>query len=163
VGGRVDRRAAARGGPEFVADLEFSRDSSIEATLDISGTPRLLDSQRSLTLYRVAQEALTNARKHAQPERVELHLSYESDGARLVIQDHEPGDRITTRARGRDGEPGGSERTGDSGRTGYGLTGMRERAELIGGSLRATPPPTAFGWSCGSRRRRAEDHRGARR
>jgi signal transduction histidine kinase len=139
-------------GPDGLDQLAagFSRDSSIEATLDVSGTPRQLDSQRSLTLYRVAQEALTNARKHARPERVELHLVYESDGTRLVIQDHQPGDRITTRARGRDGDAAGSEHTadtgraGDSGRTGYGLTGMRERAELIGGSLRATPTADGF-------------------
>jgi signal transduction histidine kinase len=127
-------------GPDRLDQLaaEFSRDSSVEATLDVTGTPRQLDSQRSLTLYRVAQEALTNARKHAQPERVELHLSYESDGTRLVIQDRQPGDRITTGARGRDSDPAGS------GRTGYGLTGMRERAELIGGSLRATPTADGF-------------------
>ena len=133
-------------GPDGLNQLaaEFSRDSSIEATLDVSGTPRRLDSQRSLTLYRVAQEALTNARKHARPERVELHLTYESDGARLVIQDHQPGDRITAGARGQDGDPAGSDRTGDSERTGYGLTGMRERAELIGGSLRATPTADGF-------------------
>jgi len=139
-------------GPDGLNQLaaEFSRDSSIEATLDVSGTPCQLDSQRSLTLYRVAQEALTNARKHARPERVELHLVYEPDGARLVIQDHEPADRITTGARGGDGDVAGSERTGDTGRTGetgptgYGLTGMRERAELIGGSLRASPTADGF-------------------
>jgi signal transduction histidine kinase len=139
-------------GPDGLDQLaaEFSRDSSIEATLDVSGTPCRLDSQRSLTLYRVAQEALTNARKHARPERVELHLAYEPEGARLVIQDHEAADRITTGARGPDGDPADSERTGDSertddsGRTGYGLTGMRERAELIGGSLRATPTADGF-------------------
>jgi signal transduction histidine kinase len=127
-------------GPDRLDQLavEFSRDSSIEATLEVSGTPRRLDSQRSLTLYRVAQEALTNARKHGQPERVELHLVYEPDGTRLVIQDRQPGDRITTGARGPDGDPAGG------GRTGYGLTGMRERAELIGGSLRATPTADGF-------------------
>jgi signal transduction histidine kinase len=139
-------------GPDGLNQLaaEFSRDSSIEATLDVSGTPRQLDSQRSLTLYRVAQEALTNARKHARPERVEMHLVYEPDGARLVVQDHQPGDRIGAGARGRDGDPAGSGRTGDSertddsGRDGYGLTGMRERAELIGGSLQATATADGF-------------------
>jgi signal transduction histidine kinase len=139
-------------GPDGLNQLaaEFSRDSSIEATLDVSGTPRRLDSQGSLTLYRVAQEALTNARKHARPERVELHLAYEPDGARLVIEDHEPGDRISAGARGPDGDPDDSgrapdsERSADSERTGYGLTGMRERAELIGGSLQATPTADGF-------------------
>jgi signal transduction histidine kinase len=120
-------------GPDRLDQLaaEFSRDSSIEATLDVSGTPRRLDSQRSLTLYRVAQEALTNARKHAQPERVELRLAYEPDGTRLVIEDHRARDAIGARAGGRANAPGDE-------RAGYGLTGMRERAELIGGRLEAT-------------------------
>ena len=50
--------------------------------------PHRLDSETSLTLFRVAQEALTNSRKHARPQRVELSLAYEPGGTRLVVQDH---------------------------------------------------------------------------
>jgi signal transduction histidine kinase len=113
-------------GPNRLEQLasDFERDSDIRAALKITGTPRPLDSETSLTLYRVAQEALTDARKHALPERVELCLSYETDGTRLIVCDH-----VTAPA------PPSPSTVGAGG--GYGLTGMRERAELIGGHLDA--------------------------
>jgi signal transduction histidine kinase len=117
---------------------DFERDSRIESSLQVVGTPRRLDSETSLTLYRVAQEALTNSRKHARAERVELHLGYEPGGVRLVVEDH-------ARPPSGDGAPGeavpasaaAAVRTFRTGGQGYGLTGMRERAELLGGRLRA--------------------------
>ena len=42
---------------------------------------------RRLTVYRVAQEALTNIRKHARPSRVEILLAYEPSGIRLIVED----------------------------------------------------------------------------
>lgn len=118
---------------------EFSRDSSVQATFEVMGVPQRLDSETSLTVFRVAQEALTNSRKHAQPSRVELHLSYLPDGTRLVVQDHGDSEAaispvtagLSTQIRG--GEP-----------QGYGLTGMRERAELLGGRLDAGPTSDGF-------------------
>jgi len=74
-----------------------------------------------LQLIRIVQEALTNVRKHAAAARVELRLAYEPAGTRLTVEDFESGQN------GR-AEAGGS---------GYGLTGMRERAELLGGTLTA--------------------------
>jgi signal transduction histidine kinase len=68
----------------------------------------------------VAQEALTNITKHACPERVEVHLGYEPGCTRLTVEDFALNGE-TPRAAG-DG-------------SGYGLTGMRERAELLGGEL----------------------------
>jgi signal transduction histidine kinase len=103
---------------------DFEQNSDIRAALHVTGTPRPLDSETSLTLYRVAQEALTNARRHALPERVELALSYEADGTRLVVCDHATAHASPSRS------------TAGAG-GGYGLTGMRERAELIGGHLDA--------------------------
>jgi signal transduction histidine kinase len=113
----------------LVAD--FGRDSSVEATLEVLGTPRALDAETSLTLFRVAQESLTNARKYARPERVELQLAYERDGVRLVVEDHgeQQASMVATRQTKQSGE--------DGLRAGYGLTGMRERAELRGGTLDA--------------------------
>jgi signal transduction histidine kinase len=128
-------------GPDLLEDLaaEFQRDSSIEASVEITGTPTRLDSETSLTLYRVAQEALTNSRKHARPEFVELHLDYGPDGTRLVVQDHTQhtacGDQ-TRASREVEAPP-------FAGR-GYGLTGMRERAELLGGRLAAAPTSDGF-------------------
>jgi signal transduction histidine kinase len=80
-------------------------------------------------VYRVAQEALTNVRKHARAGRVELRLRYEPDGVRLVVEDFAgPGAAPA-------GPPDGG---------GYGLTGMRERAELLGGTLAAAATGQGF-------------------
>jgi signal transduction histidine kinase len=115
--------------PQLAADCE--QDSSIPTALQITGTARELDSETSLTIYRVAQEALTNIRKHAAPDYVEMSLGYEGDGTRLTVRDHSKPPSIATL-------PG--RRQSD----GYGLTGMRERAELLGGSLRADHTPDGF-------------------
>jgi signal transduction histidine kinase len=95
------------------------------ATLTITGEPAELPSDAQLALYRTAQEALTNVRKHSDAERVDLRLDYEPDGARLVVEDV--------------GVP-----IADSNGGGYGLTGMRERAELLGGRLSAGPTGAGF-------------------
>lgn len=118
-------------GPERLAALaaEFERDSGIGCRLTTSGDRRDLDSGIRVALYRIAQEALTNVRKHACAERVELHLEYGADGVRLAVEDFGTGAR-----RPRPVVPGG----------GYGLTGMRERAELLDGTLSATPTATGF-------------------
>jgi signal transduction histidine kinase len=94
----------------------------------VTGEDRELGSDGRLTLYRVAQEALTNIRKHAQAERVELHLAYEPSGTRLTVEDFE----------------GDGARPPPADGTGYGLTGMRERAELLGGTLTAGPTGEGF-------------------
>jgi signal transduction histidine kinase len=137
-------------GPDRLEQLaaDFSRDSRIAARLEIAGTPRPLDSQSSLTLFRVAQEALTNARRHARPACVELHLDYEPDGTRLVVEDHGERDRppLVPAAASVGPRPGGAgaSRAAATVSHGYGLTGMRERAELLGGRLRAEPTSDGF-------------------
>jgi len=117
-------------GPERLAALaaEFEGAGGVPCHLSVTGDERDLDADGRLTLYRVAQEALTNIRKHALAVRVELHLAYEAAGTRLVVEDFE-----------RDGD---RPPPGDG--TGYGLTGMRERAELLGGTLTAAPTAGGF-------------------
>ena len=88
----------------------------------------MLGSDSNLTFYRVAQEALTNIRKHACPDRVELRVAYEPDGTRLTIEDFQTHEHRPA--------------PGDG--TGYGLTGMRERAALLGGTLTAGPTIEGF-------------------
>jgi signal transduction histidine kinase len=114
-------------GPERLPALvaEFERDTGIPTSIEIAGDSHELDPDARLTLFRTAQEALTNVRKHARAERVELRLAYEQAAARLSVEDF--------------GEP-----TGNGGSGGYGLTGMRERAELLGGTLDAQPTGTGF-------------------
>ena len=89
--------------------------------LSVTGGERRLGADGRLTLYRVAQEALTNVRKHARPDRVRVHLAYEPSGIRLTVDDVEA--------------DGHRPPTGDG--TGYGLTGMRERLRLLNGTLEA--------------------------
>jgi signal transduction histidine kinase len=79
-------------------------------------------------VYRVTQGALTNIRKHARASQVEICLAYEPDWTRLIIEDF--------------GECG--QRPAPDEGTGYGLTGMRERAELLGGTLTAAPTGGGF-------------------
>ena len=117
-------------GPQRLAGLarEFERDSGIGCRLEVAGEPRELGSQARLAVYRTAQEALTNVRKHTHAERVELRLGYEPLGTRLTVEDYGPGG------------PGPAAPAGD----GYGLTGMRERAELLDGTLTAAPTASGF-------------------
>jgi signal transduction histidine kinase len=110
---------------------DFENDAQVPTRLEVTGTPRTLDPEASLALYRVAQEALTNARKHGSPQRVELRIAYEPGGTRLTVGDH----GTTGAAAVPDGIPAGG---------GYGLTGMRERAELLGGRLEARPTSDGF-------------------
>ena len=114
-------------GPERLPALvaEFERDTGIPASITVAGDSDELDPDARLTLFRTAQEALTNVRKHARAERVELRLAYEQSGARLCVEDF--------------GEP-----TANGDARGYGLTGMRERAELLGGTLTAGPTVAGF-------------------
>jgi len=117
-------------GPDRLAALTaaFQADTGVPARFSSSGTPRELASAVRLALYRVTQEALTNVRKHARPDRVEVRLLYLPDQVSLEVEDV--------------GAPASAPSAGSEG--GYGLTGMRERAELLGGTLEAAPTGTGF-------------------
>ncbi|MFE4820395.1 histidine kinase [Streptomyces sp. NPDC056704] len=92
-----------------------------------------LDPGVQLTVYRIVQEALTNALKHAGHDtRVELAVGVKD--ARLHIDVHDTG-------RG-----GGTVRPGPPQEEGHGLAGMRERAALYGGTVSAGPAPGG-GWT----------------
>jgi signal transduction histidine kinase len=132
-------------GPERLTALaaEFQSYSGLRCDVTVSGAPHELGSQARLAVYRVAQEALTNIRKHAHPDRVKVGLSYEPDGTRLTVED--VGDDRSLLV----GVPGGQASAdraagGGGGGRGYGLTGMRERAELLGGRLTAAATPSGF-------------------
>jgi signal transduction histidine kinase len=117
-------------GAEMLAGLvdEFRLDSGVDCDYSVDGEPVELASPAQLALYRTAQEALTNVRKHAPSNRVQVHLHYAPDGAQLTVDDFGAGPPP---------QPNGTV-------DGYGLEGMRERAELLGGSLEAGPRDTGF-------------------
>jgi signal transduction histidine kinase len=119
-------------GPERLAGLaeQFQSDVGVPCRFTVNGTERPLSSQVSLAVYRVAQEALTNITKHAHPESVQLRLAYAPGLVRLTVEDF--------------ASDAGDARDEQSGGSGYGLTGMRERAELLGGTLTAQATGDGF-------------------
>jgi signal transduction histidine kinase len=94
------------------------REAGLPVTLRVVGERCTLPPALDLTAYRIAQEALTNALKHAGPAEAELVVRYEPDAVEIEVRD--------------DGTGSGS----DLG-TGHGLIGMRERTALFGGRLDA--------------------------
>lgn len=140
--------AAERGdsppGPERIGALAdaFQEQSGLPVAVAVSGQPRQLPAQARLAVYRTAQEALTNVRRHATAERVDVRLDYGPDRTVLVVEDHAVAGSpapATIGLTGAYGVNGGDGLTG-----GYGLTGMRERAELLGGELIAAPTAGGF-------------------
>ncbi|MEV4534140.1 sensor histidine kinase [Asanoa sp. NPDC049518] len=103
---------------ELAALLDEAREASGAGTrLILRGPPVPLDPGVELAAYRIVQEALTNARRHAAGAAVDVELSYRRDGLLLRIRDNGPGPSAAS-----DG--------------GHGLSGMRERAVAVGGRLR---------------------------
>jgi signal transduction histidine kinase len=102
--------------------LDAARDASGTGTrLILRGPPVALDPVIELAAYRIAQEALTNARRHAPGAAVDVELHYTYQTLRLRVRDNGPG---PPPARPADG---------------HGLLGMRERAAAVGGTLRTGP------------------------
>ncbi|MEO3751405.1 sensor histidine kinase [Streptomyces sp. B6B3] len=109
--------------PELVAACESA---GLTVTLTTEGEAQPLSPGVDLTAYRIIQEALTNATKHAPDHAARVRLRY--DGSRLLITVTNDG---TANGGAVPPMPGG----------GYGLMGMRERAHSVGGELRAGPRP----------------------
>ncbi len=124
-------------GPDKLEELlEDMRAHGICCTLEIVGEPRRLPSEAALAVFRTAQEALTNVRKHAEEaERVEIRLEYDPESVQLIVTDSS-GDGAEPRVP----QPATLAAAG----AGYGVSGMRERAELIGGRLLAGPTADGF-------------------
>ena len=92
-----------------------------------AGQPRRLDSAVDLTAFRITQEALTNVRKHAATDKARVQVRYGQDRITVTITDEATARRPKT-----------AESAADSG---FGLIGMRERAQSVGGRLRTGPRP----------------------
>ncbi|MEV5753000.1 sensor histidine kinase [Actinoallomurus sp. NPDC052308] len=105
----------------------FRQDTGASVRCDVTGTARPLPAESALAVYRAVQEALTNAGKHAPGADVEVRVDYTSDELAVEVTNG-PGRVPAATA------PGG----------GYGLTAMRERVRLAGGTV--TSGSTEAGW-----------------
>ncbi len=101
------------------------RGAGLSVELHVEGTPSQLPPGLDLTAYRIAQEALTNALKHAGPARADLTVRYQPAAVEIEVRDN-----------------GSGSTNGNGG--GHGLIGMRERAALWGGRVEAGH--TENGW-----------------
>jgi signal transduction histidine kinase len=101
------------------------RESGLPVELHVDGERRELPVGIELSAYRIVQEALTNALKHAGNARASVRVSYAPNSLELEIVDDGTGDRQLPVSRG-----------------GHGLVGMRERVALYGGRLDAGRRPS---------------------
>jgi signal transduction histidine kinase len=125
AGPEVADRRPQPGLDQLAELLDEARDAADSATrLIVRGRSLPLDPGVELAAYRIAQEALTNARRHAPGAAVDVELRYCTDGLQLRI---------------RDNGPGPLPEDGIARMEGHGLAGMRERATAVGGELRTGP------------------------
>lgn len=105
---------------------EFAQNSGIAITLDLPDADPDLPQEAALALFRIAQEALTNIRRHARARSVKLGLRTEAEGIRLSVED--------------DGV--GFDASSPKGRH-HGLAGMRHRVQMFSGAFRVDSVPGA--------------------
>jgi two-component system, NarL family, sensor histidine kinase UhpB len=101
---------------------DSGRRTGIAVETNVDGALHVIDPDAELVLYRVAQEALTNALRHGACSRVTIEVRRDEDAVVLRVTDDGAG-------------------LGDA-MSGAGIRGMRERAAMIGGRIRFTSPPT---------------------
>ncbi|HEX5540439.1 MAG TPA: sensor histidine kinase [Micromonospora sp.] len=103
--------------------VDDARESGLPVEFAVTGAPRALPAGLDLAAFRIVQEALTNARRHASAAtEVSVGVTFGTDELRIDVRDD------------------GCGSPGTAG-TGHGLIGMRERAALYGGTLQAAPLP----------------------
>jgi signal transduction histidine kinase len=102
--------------------VEQTREAGLPVELRIEGDPLPLPAGLDLTAYRLVQEGLTNALKHARAQHAEVLVHYSDGHVELTVSDDGRG-------------------AGDRDGGGHGLVGMRERMTVYGGELEAGPRP----------------------
>jgi signal transduction histidine kinase len=108
---------------------ESSQGSNAPVEFTATGDPRRLPADVEMALYRMAQEALSNAQRHSSSNQVRLELNFEPETVRLTVRDDGVGFVVPD-------APDEFARQGH-----FGLLGLAERAELIGGSLQVKSRP----------------------
>ena len=115
---------------EWIAE-ELERDYQIQVKVEVEGMERELTPEAQIVLFRIAQEALNNIRKHAQASRVAIKITSDDDVITMTITDNGTGFEVP-------------ERVEDMVSTGkLGLMGMYERARLLDGSFQVKSQPGA--------------------
>jgi signal transduction histidine kinase len=114
--------APTPGAAQLSALADRATAAGLPVSLSITGSPEALSPSLDLVTYRLVQEALTNAIKHAGTARAEVHVRVDADELELIVRDT---GRPPPHGRGRDDG------------SGHGLVGMRERVALYGGELQA--------------------------
>jgi PAS domain S-box-containing protein len=108
---------------EWMTD-DLAKDQEVDARVEITGAEQALPQETQLLLFRIAQEALNNIRKHAQASKVTVELKFEDKNLKMTVSDNGKGFEIP-------------ERIGDLASIGkLGLAGVQERAQLINGRLK---------------------------
>jgi signal transduction histidine kinase len=115
--------------PALQAHVNTAQEAGLNASLEVEGQPNKLHPAQELALYRIAQEALTNARKHAQAERINIRLAYEDGFVQLEIRDDGVGFNVP------------SSLTELAQQGSFGLLGIQERVWSVGGALDITSSP----------------------
>lgn len=113
---------------EWVAE-ELEKDQGIKATVEISGMDRKIPPETQIVLFRIAQEALNNIRKHAQASRVVIKVKGDTDNIMLTVDDDGKGFEVPERI----------ENMVSAGK--LGLMGIYERARLLDGSIQIKSEP----------------------
>jgi signal transduction histidine kinase len=134
--------------------FDSARSGGVSVTATVSGDPVALPDGVDLSAYRIVQEALSNAMRHAPGSHVRVHVAYGPDSVALEVSNGagpRPAAAATRKVpvavtssggtAGENGTAGTPEQSGEdrAARGGHGIIGMRERAAMLGGSLDAGP------------------------
>jgi signal transduction histidine kinase len=131
---------------DLAALVDLACRTGLTATLEVTGSPCRLDPSVELAAYRVVQESLTNARKHAgEHVRATVRLTWTSQALTVSVDD-EPFTSLSTPpgSRPAGGQPAAAAPPGLPLSMGHGLLGLRERVTAIGGTFAAGPTASGF-------------------
>jgi signal transduction histidine kinase len=121
-----DRRAPTPGLNQVEELAALAREAGLDVKVEVASPPRELPGTTDHAAYRILQESITNAIRHAGSARVLVSVTYGPSDLELLVADDGHGPRDAAR---------------DAGDAGRGIVGMRERAALLGGELAAGPRP----------------------
>ena len=112
-------------------ELDKTAEQGFRTSIEVEvREPEAIDRECHLTVIRIAQEALSNTRRHSQARRVSVDLSYETDGVRLLVSDDGVGF-----------DPSISSSVPSPTGSGFGMTSMSERVRLVGGHIEVRSAP----------------------